>query len=341
MRSDEIEMSFGFDTAAKTYANLVANLALDAVSARKNYFFCRVMGRSASHIALECALQVHPNLALIGEEVEAHKTTLPMVVKEIADLVCERAAAGKNFGVVVIPEGLVEFMPDVDALILELNEVLAQAEGRQVTYDECMVALSPGARNLFALLPRSFADQLMLERDSHGNVQVAKIEVERLLIDMVEAELAVRKSVGDFDGKFAGSPHYLGYEGRCAHPSMFDASYCYGLGHVAAALIDSRRTGYIAALGGLVNPPEEWRPAGYPLTMMMNIERRSGHAVAVIKKKLVDLDGAPFRIFRAMRQSWRLSDDFRQPGPVQFFGPGAEDVTLTLRAEAEAATMTP
>jgi diphosphate-dependent phosphofructokinase len=337
MRGDEIEMSFGFDTTVKTYANLIANLGHDAVSARKSYHFCRVMGRSASHIALECALQVHPNLALVGEEVEANKTTLPMVVKSIADVVCERAAAGKNYGVIVIPEGLVEFMPDVDALIAELNEVLAAADGRPVTFDECRGALTPAARSLFALLPRTFADQLMLERDSHGNVQVAKIEVERLLIDMVDAELGVRRAAGEFDGKFSGSAHYLGYEGRCAHPSQFDASYCYGLGHVAAALIDGRRTGYIAALGDLTKAPEEWKPAGFPLTMMMNIERRSGHDVAVIKKKLVDLAGAPFTIFSEQRDSWRLSDEFRSPGPIQFFGPGAEDVTLTMMAEAEAA----
>lgn len=337
MRGDEIEMSFGFDTTAKTYANLIANLGYDAISARKSYHFCRVMGRSASHIALECALQVHPNLAFIGEEVEANDETLLMIVNDCADLIVERADAGKDYGIIVLPEGLVEFMPDVEELLKNLNEVIANADGRHVTFDECLVELAPASRNLFALLPRSFADQLMLERDSHGNVQVAKIEVERLLIDMVDAELRARKVDGNYKGKFNGSAHYLGYEGRCAHPSLFDASYCYGLGHVAAGLIDARRTGYIAALGNLTKDPEEWTPAGFPLTMMMNIERRSGHDCAVIKKKLVDLTGAPFKIFTDLRESWRLSDEFRSPGPIQFFGEGAQDVTLTMRAEAEAA----
>lgn len=340
MRGDHIEMSFGFDTAVKVYANLVANLGQDAVSARKSYHFCRVMGRSASHIALECALQTRPNLAFIGEEVEQNGTTLPRVVQEIADVVCERADIGKNYGLIIIPEGLVEFMPDVEALIKELNEVLASTPIEKHTFDDCMIALSPESRNLFALLPQSFANQLMLERDPHGNVQVAKIEVERLLIEMVASECKSRKAAGLFSGKFSGSAHYLGYEGRCSLPTNFDANYCYGLGHVAAALIDAKRTGYVATLSGLTKDPEEWAPAGYPLTMMMNIERRKAHDVAVIKKKLVELDGEPFKLFAANRHSWRTSDQYRNPGPIQFSGPGADDVTLTMRAEAEAEAKT-
>jgi diphosphate-dependent phosphofructokinase len=333
MRGDQIEMSFGFDTAAKIYANLIANLGQDAVSARKSYFFCRVMGRSASHVALECALQVRANLTLIGEEIAENATTLPKVVGIIADLVCDRAALGKNYGLIIIPEGLVEFMPDVKRLISELNDILAEKKAH--TYDSCRANLDPQSRDLFDLLPTSYAEQLMLERDPHGNVQVAKIEVERLLIEMVGAELQQRMVSGAYKGKFSASPHYLGYEGRCGLPSNFDANYCYSLGHVAAALVEAKCTGYVATLSGLTREPEEWEPAGYPLTMMMNIERRDGNDVAVIKKKLIDLKDTPFGIFKAHRDSWRLSDNFRNPGPIQYSGPGSDDVTITMIAEAE------
>jgi diphosphate-dependent phosphofructokinase len=333
MRGDQIEMSFGFDTAAKIYANLIANLGQDAVSARKSYFFCRVMGRSASHVALECALQVRANLTLIGEEIEENGTTLPKVVGIIADLVCDRAALAKNYGLIIIPEGLVEFMPDVKNLISELNDILAE-KNKVHTYESCRAALRAHSRELLDLLPASYAQQLMLERDPHGNVQVAKIEAERLLIEMVGDELQRRKENGAYSGKFSASPHYLGYEGRCGLPSNFDSNYCYGLGHVAAALVEAKRTGYVATLSGLTREPEEWEPAGYPLTMMMNIERREGHDVAVIKKKLIDLKDTPFGIFKAHRDSWRLSDNFRNPGPIQYSGPGSDDVTITMIAEA-------
>lgn len=333
LRNAQVELSFGFDTATKCYAQAVASLAFDAVSASKAYHFIRVMGRAASHIALEVALQVHPNLCFIGEEVEQKEITLMDVVNQIADLVSERAALGKNYGVIVLPEGLVEFMPDVEALIVDLNEILARAEGK-ATYEMCLDLLKDGNRTLFSLLPTSFANQLMLERDPHGNVQVAKIEAERLLIDMVAARLAIRKKTGEFSGKFSGNPHYLGYEARCALPSNFDANYTYGLGRVAAALCCNHKTGYIATLGNLTKPPEEWIPAGYPLTMMMNIERRKGKEVAVIKKMLVELDGAPFLTFAEVRDEWRLSDSYRAPGPVQFWGPSADDVTLSLALNA-------
>lgn len=331
LRSAEIETAFGFDTATKVYSNLIANLGHDAVSARKTYHVVRVMGRSASHIALECALQTRPNLCFIGEEVKQKGTKLTEVVKSFANLVCNRAAEGKNYGLVIMPEGLVEFMPDVEALIAELNEILATKN--DASFDDCAAKLSPDGRMLFTLLPRSFADQLMLERDPHGNVQVAKIEVERLVIDMVIAELALRKESGEFAGKFIAVPHYEGYNGRCALPSNFDTNYCYGLGHVAGALIDEGRTGYIATLSGLTKKPEKWMPAGYPLTMMMNIERRKGRNVPVIKKMLVDLNGTAFKIFKSQRNSWKLHDDYRNPGPIQHWGPSADDVTMTLSSE--------
>lgn len=334
MRNAQIEVSFGFDTATKCYAHAVASLAFDAASAGKAYHFVRVMGRAASHIALEVALQVHPNMCFIGEEVKQKEITLTDIVTQITDLVCERAALGKNYGIIVLPEGLVEFMPDVEALIVDLNEILARTEG-QITYEMSLDMLREDNRKLFSLLPMSFANQLMLERDPHGNVQVAKIEVERLLIDMVATQLAVRKKTGGFTGKFSGNPHYLGYEARCALPSNFDANYTYALGRVAAALCCNHKTGYIATLANLTKPAEEWVPAGYPLTMMMNVERRKGKNVAVIKKMLVELEGAPFLTFAEARRGWRRTDSYRAPGPIQFWGPSADDVTLSLALDAE------
>lgn len=332
LRNDQVEVSFGFDTAAKAYSASVGALAHDAASARKSWHFVRVMGRSASHIALEVALQTHPNMTFIGEEVRRNGWTLVQVVYMIADLVAERAALGKNYGVVVLPEGLVEFMPDVEALIMDLNEILA-AKG-QVGYEECLEMLQERNKGLFCMLPDQFRKQLMLERDPHGNVQVAKIEAERLLVSMVGAELGRRKKEGDFKGKFSGNAHYLGYEARCALPSNFDVNYCYGLGKVAAALCCDGKTGYIATLSNLTKPAEEWIPAGYPLTVMMNMERRHGQDVAVIKKMLVELDGAAFRTFAEARDEWRLTDSYRSPGGSQFWGPCADDVTLSMALEA-------
>lgn len=330
LRNAQIELSFGFDTAAKSYSQSIASLAFDAVSARKAYHFVRVMGRSASHIALECALQTQPNLCFIGEEVEKKKIGLPEIVQQITDLVCERAATGKNYGVVIVPEGLVEFMPDVEALIVDLNEILAAAKGDHLRHEDCLPGLKEENKVLFEMLPKTFADQLMMERDPHGNVQVAKIEAERLLIDMVDSQLVIRKKTGKYNGKFNAVPHYLGYEARCALPTNFDANYTYSLGCVAAMLCCSGKTGYIATLSDLTKEPEEWIPAGYPLTMMMNMERRKGKDVAVIKKMLVELDGAPFATFAANRDSWRISDSYRSPGFIQFWGPVADACTLSL-----------
>lgn len=333
LRNEQVEVSFGFDTAVKSYAQSVASLAFDAVSARKAYHFVRVMGRSASHIALECALQTHPNLCFIGEEVKEEGVTLPDIVNQIVDVIVERAQLGKNYGIIVLPEGLVEFMSDVEALIADLNEILADAEG-ELSKEQIIASLKDDNAKLFCMLPSAFASQLMLERDPHGNVQVAKIEAERLLIGMVSVALKAKKNDGVFKGKFSGVPHYLGYEARCAMPTNFDSNYTYGLGRVAGALCSSHKTGCIATLSGLTKAPEEWTPAGYPLTMMMNIERRHGKDVAVIKKKLVDLDGAPFKAFSSHRESWRLTDDYRSPGSAQFWGPVADDVTLSLALDA-------
>lgn len=337
LRNAQVEVSFGFDTASKSYSQSIASLSFDAVSARKAYHFVRVMGRSASHIALECALQTHPNLCFIGEEVKQQGTTLTNIVAQIVDLVVQRAADGKNYGIVVLPEGLVEFMPDVEALIGELNEILAGSDA-PLTKDQVLSHLKDDSASLFSQLPDHISNQLMLERDPHGNVQVAKIEAERLLIEMVSAQLSVLKKEGTYKGKFGGVPHYFGYEGRCALPSNFDSNYTYGLGRVAAALCCNEKTGYIATLADLTKKPEEWIPAGYPLTMMMNIERRHGKDVAVIKKMLVDLDGAPFVAFAKNRESWRLTDSYRTPGSAQFWGPAADDVTLSLALETATKT---
>lgn len=334
LRNEQVETSFGFDTATKIYANLCANLGHDAVSARKTYHFVRVMGRSASAIALECALQTRPNLCFIGEEVKKNGTTLTDIVKETTDLVCARAAAGKHYGLVLLPEGLVEFMPDIEKLIGELNEILAS--GEKIEFADVVKMLSEPSGKLLELLPRAIADQLMLERDPHGNVQVAKIEAERLLIGMVEVALEERKAAGTYSGKFTPQPHYMGYEGRCALPTNFDANYCYSLGHVAGALIDAGKTGYIATVSGLTRAPEEWTPAGFPLTMMMNIERRKGKDTPVIKKMLVELDSPSYKIFKDQRAGWMLSDDFRQPGPIQYWGPSADETTITLASHAKA-----
>ncbi len=358
LRNAYIEASFGFDTACKLYAELVSSLAFDAVSAQKVYHFCRLMGRSASHITLEVALQTHPNLAIISEEVAAHKQKLPMVVDAIANLVCERSALGKNYGVIILPEGLVEFMPDIKSLINELNEVLAQqanANGTNTsaasggTAEEADEAnalgdvdasarvireiarkLSKESADLLSSLPPAFAIQLCMDRDPHGNVQVSKIESERLLAEMVEKELEKRKHEGTYRGKFSAVTHFLGYEGRCGLPSNFDCNYCYVLGIVAGGLIENGLTGYMARASGLTEAPELWRVGGVPLTAMMTIERRKGRNVPVISKSVVDMAGPVFQACKKDRQNWRLSDEFRIVGPMQFYGEGADALTFTM-----------
>lgn len=335
LRNMYIESSFGFDTATKVYSELISNLGVDAISAKKTYHFCRLMGRSASHITLECALQTHPNLVFIGEEVADKKQTLAEIAGSITDLVCRRADMGKNYGLIILPEGLVEFMPDVEALIDELNEVIAK-NGGHIEYEQCVKILSESGKKIFTLLPRSFAEQLMLDRDPHGNVQVSKIESERLLIDMVKQELKRRKQAGTYKGKFSAIPHFFGYEGRCSLPTNFDCNYCYTLGHTATALIEAGHTGYVATATHLTKEPENWVAGGFPLTMMMNMERRKAKDVPVIKKALVDLKGTAFKILQNQRKSWELNEDYRCPGPIQHYGPMADDTTMTLQAEEEA-----
>ena len=326
LKNDLIETSFGFDTACKVYSEVIGNIQRDCNSARKYWHFIKLMGRSASHIALECALQVQPNVAIISEEVEAKNQTLDDVITYIAEVVAARAAKGENFGTVLIPEGLIEFIPAFKALIAELNDYLAhhEAEFRAVPADEqrAYVAEHLSAANsaLYASLPATVARQLTLDRDPHGNVQVSLIETEKLLAEMVGTKLAEWKKDGRFAGKFSPLTHFFGYEGRCAMPSNFDADYCYALGRTAACLIASGVTGYMSSVQNLTAPATEWIAGGIPTTMMMNMERRHGEMKPVIQKALVDLQGKPFAYFVANRAEWAKDTCFIYPGPIQFYG---------------------
>nr|WP_315125077.1 diphosphate--fructose-6-phosphate 1-phosphotransferase [uncultured Porphyromonas sp.] len=326
LKNEQIETSFGFDTATKVYAEVIGNVQRDCFSARKYWHFIKLMGRSASHIALECALQVQPNVAIISEEVEAKNLTLDDVVTSIAEVVAQRAAKGWNFGTVLIPEGLIEFIPAIKSLIAELNDFLAhhEAEFRAVATDEqrafIISKLSEANSKLYASLPSSVARQLTLDRDPHGNVQVSLIETEKLLAQMVGSKLAEWKEEGRYSGKFASLTHFFGYEGRCSMPSNFDADYCYALGRTAACLIASGVTGYMSSVQNLTAPAHEWIAGGIPTTMMMNMERRHGEMKPVIQKALVDLQGKPFAYFTAHRNEWAEETSFVYPGPIQFFG---------------------
>ncbi|WP_297179895.1 diphosphate--fructose-6-phosphate 1-phosphotransferase [uncultured Porphyromonas sp.] len=326
LKNEQIETSFGFDTATKVYAEVIGNVQRDCFSARKYWHFIKLMGRSASHIALECALQVQPNVAIISEEVEAKNLTLDDVVTSIAEVVAKRAAKGWNFGTVLIPEGLIEFIPAIKSLIAELNDFLAhhEAEFRAVATDEqrafIISKLSEANSKLYASLPSSVARQLTLDRDPHGNVQVSLIETEKLLAQMVGSKLAEWKEEGRYSGKFASLTHFFGYEGRCSMPSNFDADYCYALGRTAACLIASGVTGYMSSVQNLTAPAHEWIAGGIPTTMMMNMERRHGEMKPVIQKALVDLKGKPFAYFTAHRDEWAEETSFVYPGPIQFFG---------------------
>ena len=326
LKNDQIETSFGFDTACKTYAEVIGNIQRDANSARKYWHFIKLMGRSASHIALECALQVQPNVCLISEEVEAKEQSLDDVVTYIAEVVAKRAAAGNNFGTVLIPEGLIEFIPAFKALIAELNDYLAhhEAEFRTVPAADqrayIIEHLSAANSALYASLPATVARQLTLDRDPHGNVQVSLIETEKLLAEMVATKLSAWKAEGRFTGKFSALTHFFGYEGRCAMPSNFDADYCYALGRTAACLIASGVTGYMSSVQNLTAPAAQWIAGGIPTTMMMNMERRHGELKPVIQKALVDLQGKPFTYFAAHRDEWAHTMSFIYPGPIQFYG---------------------
>ena len=339
LKNDQIETSFGFDTACKTYAEVIGNIQRDANSARKYWHFIKLMGRSASHIALECALQCQPNVCIISEEVEAKNQTLDDIVTYIAGVVAQRAADGNNFGTVLIPEGLIEFIPAMKKLIAELNDLLATPEAAKVSADEqrawVIGKLSKEYAAIYESLPEGVAKQLTMERDPHGNVQVSLIETEKLLSEMVAKKLADWKAEGKYTGKFAAQHHFFGYEGRCAAPSNYDADYCYALGTSAAQLVANGKTGYMAIVKNTTAPAAEWVAGGVPITMMMNMERRHGEMKPVIKKALVKLDGAPFKTFAAHRDEWAKDTCFVYPGPIQYFGPTevCDQCTATLKLE--------
>ena len=336
LKNDQIETSFGFDTATKVYSEVIGNIERDANSARKYWHFIKLMGRSASHIALECALQTQPNICLISEEIEKKDMTLNQIVEEIATAVAKRAADGNNFGVVLIPEGLIEFIPAIGRLIAELNAHGSDYKDldKDAQRNYILAHLSKENAETFSTLPEGVARQLSLDRDPHGNVQVSLIETEKLLSEMVAAKLAEWKQEGKFTGNFAALHHFFGYEGRCAAPSNFDADYCYALGTSAANLIANGKTGYMAIVQNLSAPTDEWRAGGVPITMMMNMERRNGEMKPVIRKALVELDGAPFKEFVAHREEWAYKTCYIYPGPIQYWGPtevcDRETVTLAL-----------
>lgn len=343
MKNDQVETSFGFDTAAKTYSELIGNISRDCNSARKYWHFIKLMGRSASHIALECALQTHPNICLISEEIQQKDLSLNDIVEYIATIVAHRAAQGNNFGVVLVPEGLIEFIPAIGRLIQDLNDLLATNGDEYRDLDEeaqwtyILDHLKGKNRATFATLPKEVALQLSLDRDPHGNVPVSLIETEKLLSDMVGVKLAEWKKEGHFVGKYAAQHHFFGYEGRCAAPSNFDADYCYALGTSAAMLIACDKTGYMALVKHLTEKSEDWVPGGVPLTMMMNMERRNGKLNPVIRKALVNLNGRPFQAFAARREEWARKTCYLYPGPVQYWGPSdvCDQTTLTLRLDNE------
>jgi pyrophosphate--fructose-6-phosphate 1-phosphotransferase len=343
LKNDLIETSFGFDTATKVYSEVIGNIQRDCNSAKKYWHFIKLMGRSASHIALECALQVQPNICIISEEVEAKNQTLQDIVNYIADVVAARAANGLNFGTVLIPEGLIEFIPAMKNLIAELNDLLAAkgtefaeagnpAQQRQWVINQ----LSAANAAIYEALPHGVARQLSLDRDPHGNVQVSLIETEKLLGEMVAKRLDEMKHRGNYSGKFATQYHFFGYEGRCADPSNFDADYCYALGFNAAMLINAGVTGYMSSVRNLTAPSVQWLAGGIPITMMMNMERRNGELKPVIQKALVDLEGTPFKRFAAKRDTWAKETCYMYPGPIQYFGPAevCDQCTATLRYES-------
>lgn len=327
LKNSFLATSFGFDTACKTYSELIGNIARDALSAKKYTHFIKLMGRSASHIALECALATHANITLIGEEVADKKMTLAQLTSHVADIIAQRSEKGMNYGIVLVPEGLIEFIPEMGQLIAELNTLLA----KQPQFDPA--ALSPQSRSCFAHLPEEIQKQLLFDRDPHGNVQVSLIETEKLLALAVQRELTIRS----FKGKFAPQTHFFGYEGRAGFPTNFDANYCYALGYVAALLIDGGLTGYMCCIGNLHKPVHEWTVQGLPITMLMNMEMRKGKSKPVIQKALVDLKGKAFTHFAHMRNKWAMENDYQFPGPIQFFGDKAltDSIPHTMVLEAE------
>ena len=345
LKNEDIEASFGFDTATKTYSELIGNIERDANSAKKYWHFVKVMGRSASHVALECALETQPNICLIGEEVAAKKMSLAEITNYIADSVEARGNNGDNFGVAIIPEGIVEFVPEFSKLIAEINELLAGSKTEEFNalpdweakYNFIKAGLTAESFSVFDILPQFVQQQLFLERDPHGNVQVSLIESEKLFSEMVKAELSKRKAAGTYKGKFGAQHHFFGYEGRCAFPSNFDADYCYSLGYNAFMLIQYGYTGYLSKVSNIARPAEEWVAGGMPITKMMNMERRNGEDKPVIRKALVELDGAPFKYFEAHRKQWAVETCFKYPGAIQYYGPAevCDLTTVTLALEQD------
>lgn len=343
LKNEQIETSFGFDTACKVYSEVIGNIQRDCNSARKYWHFIKLMGRSASHIALECALQTQPNVCIVSEEVETKQQSLNDIIDEIAAVVAKRAEKGMNFGTVLIPEGLIEFIPAMKALIAELNDFLAHNQEefdlvrRSGKRDYIIGKLSPENSEIYASLPETVARQLTLDRDPHGNVQVSLIETEKLLAEMVKNRLDEWKKAGKYNGKFATITHFFGYEGRCAAPSNYDADYCYSLGYTASMLIAAGKTGYMSSVRNTTAPAEEWIAGGIPITMMMNMERRHGVMKPVIQKALVKLDGKPFRYFAAQRDRWAEETAYVYPGPIQYFGPAevCDQPSKTLQLEQQ------
>jgi pyrophosphate--fructose-6-phosphate 1-phosphotransferase len=344
LKHEAIEVSFGFDTATKTYAELVGNIERDAFSAKKYWHFIKLMGRSASHIALEAALQTQPTAAIISEEVAENKTTLKEIVDELVEMVAYRSKNGESFGVVLVPEGLIEFIPEMKVLISEINDLLAE-NGEYFTTlhtfegqsEWVNIKLSKDSSYVFSSLPNNIQRQLLMDRDPHGNVQVSRIETEKLLVEMVEDRLSEMRANGSFSGKFSTQTHFFGYEGRCAFPSNFDADYCYSIGYNAFLLIASGLTGYISSITNLSKPADEWKAGGVPITMMMNMEQRHGALKPVIRKALVELDGKPFRTFADNRETWYKQTSFAYPGAIQYYGPDevCNQPTITLKLEHE------
>ena len=344
LKNDQIEISFGFDTATKTYAELIGNIQRDANSAKKYWHFIKIMGRSASHVALEAALQTQPNITLISEEVEEKKMSLEQIVNYMTNIIVKRADIGKNFGIAIIPEGLIEFIPEMKSMIANLNDIMASLETDpdfvnattiREKFDIVENRLDPDNAKVYNSLPVLIKGQLLADRDPHGNVQVSKIETEKLLIEMISTRLDELKSQGDYIGKFSPQSHFFGYEGRCAFPSNFDADYCYSLGFNAFALINFGLTGYLSSVRNLTAPADEWIAGGVPLTMMMNMEKRHGEMKPVIQKALVRLDGPVFKELEQNREDWAMNDRYLFPGAVQYFGPSCvcDVTTCTLQLE--------
>ena len=344
LKNEQIETSFGFDTATKTYAELIGNIQRDANSAKKYWHFIKIMGRSASHVALEAALQTQPNIVLISEEVEAKKMSLEQIVNSMCDVIVKRASMGKNFGIVIVPEGLIEFIPEMKTMISNLNDIMhdleadtaySNATSTRERFEIVADRLDDSNEKVFSSLPALIKSQLLMDRDPHGNVQVSRIETEKLLIEMIRTRLSELKQQGEYIGKFSDQAHFFGYEGRCAFPSNYDADYCYSLGFNAFALINFGLTGYLSCVKNLVKPASEWVAGGVPLTMMMNMEKRHGEMKPVIKKALIKLDGAVFKELEEHRDDWAMNDRYLFPGAIQYFGPSSvcDITTVTLQLE--------